>query len=72
MVCGVTLLEVEHREWLGDTIEQIAWHKSGIFKPGAIAVTIQQTAEAMQVLQQRARERSVSFIICFSLQYHHL
>jgi dihydrofolate synthase/folylpolyglutamate synthase len=34
--CLITALELEHTDILGDTIEEIAAQKAGIFKPGAI------------------------------------
>jgi len=30
--CGITHLELEHTQLLGDTLEQIAWQKAGIIK----------------------------------------
>ncbi|GFO32403.1 folylpolyglutamate synthase [Plakobranchus ocellatus] len=41
-VCGVTSLGYDHLTVLGDSLDQIAWHKAGIFKKGCPAVTIQQ------------------------------
>lgn len=32
IVCGITALGLDHVSVLGDTINQIAWHKSGIIK----------------------------------------
>ena len=32
IVCGVASLGIDHQMILGDTIEEIAWHKGGIFK----------------------------------------
>ena len=32
----------DHTSMLGHTIEEIAWHKAGIFKTGCPAVTIDQ------------------------------
>ena len=31
-MCGVTNLEYDHVEVLGETLGEIAWHKAGIFK----------------------------------------
>ena len=53
---GVTSLGIDHIHVLGSTIESIAWHKAGIFKPGVPAFTVPQPASALQVLQQRAKE----------------
>jgi folylpolyglutamate synthase len=45
---------------LGSTLPEIAWHKSGIFKPGSIAFTAPQKEEALTVLQQRAAEKNTT------------
>ena len=31
-LCGVTSLHLEHTDELGNTVEEIAWHKAGITK----------------------------------------
>ncbi|HEY6787177.1 MAG TPA: folylpolyglutamate synthase/dihydrofolate synthase family protein [Trebonia sp.] len=48
---------LDHTQWLGDTVEAIAAEKSGIIKPGAIAVIAQQPqVTAAEVLLARAAE----------------
>ncbi|CAI4065132.1 hypothetical protein SUVZ_08G2660 [Saccharomyces uvarum] len=60
-VCGVTLLGIDHTFMLGDTIEEIAWNKGGIFKPGAPAFTVEeQPPKGLEVLQERAEERKTT------------
>ncbi|MCJ1478983.1 Folylpolyglutamate synthetase [Lambiella insularis] len=44
----------------GTTIENIAWHKSGIFKSGCPAFSVHQQAQAENVLYRRAEEKGVS------------
>jgi folylpolyglutamate synthase len=56
---GITTLEIDHIPVLGDTIEKIAWHKTGIFKPGCPAYSVVQLPVALLVLEQRAREKDV-------------
>lgn len=56
-VTGVTSLGIDHQNLLGDTIESIAWHKAGIFKPDVPAFTVPQPEAALQVLRERAKER---------------
>ncbi|MFM8364815.1 MAG: bifunctional folylpolyglutamate synthase/dihydrofolate synthase, partial [Verrucomicrobiota bacterium] len=34
LVSTITPVDLDHREWLGDTIEKIAFEKAGIIKPG--------------------------------------
>jgi dihydrofolate synthase / folylpolyglutamate synthase len=38
LVAGVTMIGIDHTEYLGDTLEAIATEKAGIFKSGAAAV----------------------------------
>jgi len=59
-VTAVTALSIDHVGMLGDTIDQIAWHKAGIFKRGALAFTTPQPEPAMRVLQERAKEKDVN------------
>lgn len=58
-VTAVTTLGIDHVGMLGNTVEEIAWHKAGIFKRGASAFTVPQPALAMEVLRERARAKSV-------------
>ncbi|KAM3957033.1 folylpolyglutamate synthase, mitochondrial [Aphomia sociella] len=53
-VVGITALGIDHTALLGDTLPQIAAAKAGIMKPGCVAYTVKQPAEAMEVLQQIA------------------
>jgi folylpolyglutamate synthase len=62
-VTAVTSLGIDHVALLGPTIAQIAWQKAGIFKSGAPAFTVTQPAEAMDVLRQRAKEKSVPLYV---------
>ncbi|XP_006818114.1 folylpolyglutamate synthase, mitochondrial-like [Saccoglossus kowalevskii] len=55
-VVGITLLDLDHTNLLGNTIDSIAWHKAGICKPGRPAFTIPQVQEAMNTLRCRANE----------------
>ena len=58
-VVGITSLGIDHTAVLGSTIEEIAWHKAGIMKPGIPAFTVPQPPSAMEVLRSRAREKGV-------------
>lgn len=60
-VCGVSALGIDHTFMLGNTIEEIAWNKGGIFKNGAPAYTVTgQPPEGLKVLEERAVERNTS------------
>jgi dihydrofolate synthase/folylpolyglutamate synthase len=55
----ITKLSLDHRDFLGDTIVQIAAEKAGILKRDVPAVTVAQPREALAVIErQAARMRS--------------
>ncbi|PHH74888.1 hypothetical protein CDD80_2770 [Ophiocordyceps camponoti-rufipedis] len=55
----ITTLGMDHVKQLGPGIENIAWHKAGIFKSGVPAFSAPQTVEAADVLRSRAAEKGV-------------
>ena len=59
VVTGITSLAIDHVGVLGNTIEEIAWHKAGIMKHGAKCFTILQREQAQRVLRDRAQEKGV-------------
>ncbi|KAL9615864.1 MAG: hypothetical protein Q9160_009198 [Pyrenula sp. 1 TL-2023] len=60
VVTAITSLGMDHVNQLGPSIENIAWHKAGIFKRGARAVSApQEREEAKRVLRERAGEKGV-------------
>lgn len=63
VVVAITTIGIDHVVDLGRDIEDIAWHKAGIFKPGASAFTVPQKDEALRIIQRRATEKEVSFRI---------
>ncbi|KKA22609.1 Tetrahydrofolate synthase [Rasamsonia emersonii CBS 393.64] len=62
-VCGITSLGIDHVAVLGSTIEEIAWHKGGIIKPGAKAFTAPQAESALEVLFKRAKEKGTEIVV---------
>ncbi|CAH1972956.1 unnamed protein product [Acanthoscelides obtectus] len=64
IVAAITPLDFDHTQLLGNTIESIAWNKSGIMKPGCIAFTVPQPETAFKVLQDRSIERNVRKKTC--------
>ena len=63
VVVGITSLGLDHTAILGNTIEEIAWQKSGIFKKGVPAFTVQQEEGALEVMVARAEERECPLIL---------
>jgi len=56
-VCCITPIELEHTEYLGDTLEKIAGEKAGIIKKGVpVIVAEQQTESVRDVFRKKAIE----------------
>lgn len=56
-VSVIAPVDIDHREFLGDTLTAIAGEKAGIIKPGAPAVSARQQEEA-EVVIEAAAERA--------------
>jgi dihydrofolate synthase/folylpolyglutamate synthase len=63
LVATVTNITIDHTEYLGSTIEQIADEKGGIFKRGRGAVIGDPNATIARRLVDRAAERNASPIV---------
>ena len=50
----ITRVSIDHREFLGDTIEQIAAEKAGILKQNVPAIVSSQAREALAVIERQA------------------
>ncbi|PGG98681.1 folylpolyglutamate synthase [Blastomyces parvus] len=59
VVTGIASLGMDHISQLGPTIEDIAWHKAGIFKAGTPAFSVSQEDGPSAVLSKRAAEKGV-------------
>ncbi len=51
---AVTPISIDHTQYLGDTVREIAFEKAGILRPGVPCVVGRQTAEPAAVLASRA------------------
>ena len=56
LACIITSISRDHTEYLGDTIEKIAWEKAGIIKPGVPVVYDGHNEAAAAVIGKRAEE----------------
>jgi dihydrofolate synthase/folylpolyglutamate synthase len=54
LVSVITDISLDHTEWLGSTIPQIAREKAGILRRGGVMVTLPQHPEANQALGEAA------------------
>lgn len=58
-VAVITPIELEHTEYLGNTLTMIAQEKAGIIKPGSVAVLAGQDPEVARALLNRCSELGV-------------
>jgi dihydrofolate synthase / folylpolyglutamate synthase len=55
-VAVITAIDLDHEEWLGNTLADMANEKAGIIKPGIPVVCAPQRPEAAKVIRARAAE----------------
>ncbi|MCL2659067.1 MAG: bifunctional folylpolyglutamate synthase/dihydrofolate synthase [Acidobacteriaceae bacterium] len=58
----ITDISLDHQNYLGNTIAEIAHEKAGILRPGGILVTLPQHPEANRVIGEAASELNVQAI----------
>src|SRR6266545_2813382 len=59
-IAVITPIGLDHMEWLGDTIADIAWAKAGIVHKGATLVCAAQPEEAVEPILRRCAEMSAT------------
>lgn len=58
---------LEHTQYLGDSVERIAWHKAGIIKQNGFAYSVAQEPPVLDVLQREADAKLSEFFWFSSL-----
>ncbi len=53
----ITNIQFDHEEWLGGSLERIAFEKAGIIKPGVPVITAAEGPEPLDVIRRAAQER---------------
>lgn len=64
LVAVITNVGLEHTEYLGDTIEEIAKTKSGIIKPGSNVVLYDGDERVSNVVLEKAQSVGADFVKC--------
>lgn len=65
IACGITTLDFDHTNILGNTLKSIAWSKAGIIKEGAAVFTVDHDKEeVLEVIKSRATAKGCQFFIC--------
>jgi dihydrofolate synthase/folylpolyglutamate synthase len=62
LVSVITSIELEHTEFLGETLGDIAREKAGIIKEGRPLVLLDQDAEALAIFKKAVAEKNSRFI----------
>ena len=55
-IVAITRIDLDHQEYLGNTIEEIAAEKAAIIHPGSIVIVADQDARAMEVIFGRCHK----------------
>lgn len=58
-IAGITSLQLEHTQLLGETLDEIAWQKAGIIKESSHVFTMPQHQTCLDVINNRFLEKKV-------------
>jgi dihydrofolate synthase/folylpolyglutamate synthase len=58
----ITSIDLDHQEYLGDTLEAIAREKAGIIKPGMVIVTTETNAALVSVFEDVCHQRGARLV----------
>lgn len=59
----ITTIGMDHMQFLGETLPEIAFEKSGIIKSGVPVITAVHQPEALRVIQETAKEKKASLYL---------
>ncbi|SHJ69068.1 bifunctional folylpolyglutamate synthase/dihydrofolate synthase [Paramaledivibacter caminithermalis] len=63
LVSVITPISFDHIQYLGDTLDKIAYEKAGIIKEHSITVVHPQEEEAMEVIENVCNERKTKLLV---------
>ncbi|TCO68483.1 bifunctional folylpolyglutamate synthase/dihydrofolate synthase [Marinisporobacter balticus] len=62
LVSVITPIDFDHTDYLGDTLDKIAYEKAGIIKENSFVVSFPQQTEAMHVIQEVCSKRNAKLM----------
>ena len=65
LICVITSVSRDHMSFLGESLEEIAEHKAGIIKRGAVVVSAPQEEEAVREVIRRSVREAGAKELCF-------
>jgi dihydrofolate synthase/folylpolyglutamate synthase len=60
---AITSVSLDHQDYLGETLAEIAFEKAAIIRPGVTAIIAPQSPEVLEVILNRCRESEVKPIV---------
>ena len=63
-ICAITPVSLDHQQFLGETVAEIAGEKAGILKRGVPCVVARQEEAAMDVIEARAAAVGAPLLAC--------
>ncbi|MCH9853490.1 MAG: bifunctional folylpolyglutamate synthase/dihydrofolate synthase [Alphaproteobacteria bacterium] len=66
----ITPISLDHQQYLGDTIAEIAFEKAGILKADTALIVMKQLAEARKVIEKQAFDKGTGKIWVEGKHYH--
>ncbi len=58
----ITTIDLDHRQYLGETLPEIAYEKAGVIKPGTLVVTGETKPPVLAVLRRVCAERDARLV----------
>lgn len=55
-------ISMDHMQYLGKTLKEIAWQKAGIIKNNCYVISAKQNDDALMVIKKEAEEKGASFL----------
>lgn len=65
----ITTIDYDHQEYLGNSIEEIAWAKAGIIKKNCPVITTNQSPKVFEVISNQAKKLNAKLINCYDLDF---
>lgn len=62
-LCVITSIALDHQQFLGETIEEIAGEKAGILKPGVPCIVAPQLNAVRETIEARAAKRDAPLLV---------
>ena len=59
---AIPSIDIDHQQFLGDTLEEIAYEKAGVIKPNSLVVTAEEKKGPLKVLRSAVTEQNARLI----------